>query len=667
MDATSNGHAKPPATTIQEAQAQLDNLQAQLTIKQVARCQKLLESSQVWDSWIGAYSDQLDIVRDAGQFLVPVSTPYDRRWGSNFPFWLNEQQLNLIRAPARILCTTNPHAIGLLTGLTSYIVGQGFTYRAAGKPGQTSDDGLVDAVQDEIDEFMEANEWSELEQELFWRSREDGEYFLRFFSRNGRLIVRTIEPEQVWQPPGSMQDEWSYGIQTDPEDVQSIVAYHASYLAGPGDHHGKMGEIIPAAEVHHHKENVKRTIKRGLTDFAFSTHEALEIADKLRRNLGEGAAVQAAIAGIRQHDQSSTSQVTAFANALTDFTRTDAVTGRNQNMAKIAPGTFLDMNKGQVFIAPPGAANALAHVEVLGALLRSAGVRWNAPQWLASADSGDAAFASSLTEESPFVKTGERKQQSYKRHWLQIIEHAVEVAIEENRLPTDTLDRVEIQCEAPTVQTRNKLEEAQENQIKAAAGVLSVQTWSQQDGLDYEQEQLNREEFNDRTGGQGDPLPLPDATGGDGALSGAGSGKPPKTPTAESLHEGKDASGHDHDTLGRFGSGGGGSPKKKDDVKQGTKGNADIHAKAADASKTWISRAKELPVKVWERAKTIARDKYAKLEARYGRPTALAIMGAGIVGTAIPIPGATLVATAPIVGVAEIYLRPVSTSTRTCA
>ena len=85
----------------------------------------------------------------------------------------------------------------------------------------------------------------------------------------------------------------------------------------------------------------------------------------------------------------------------------------------------------------------------------------------------------------------------------------------------------------------------------------------------------------------------------------------------------------------------------------GQSSGGDAHSKASE----WVGLAKRLPAKTWERAKAKAKEKYSKLEARYGRKLAIAILAAGIAGTATPLPGGGLVAAAPILAVAEMYVR----------
>lgn len=62
-----------------------------------------------------------------------------------------------------------------------------------------------------------------------------------------------------------------------------------------------------------------------------------------------------------------------------------------------------------------------------------------------------------------------------------------------------------------------------------------------------------------------------------------------------------------------------------------------------------------LPPAIWHRLSHAVRTKYELLERRYGRATAVAIVAAGVVGSAVPLPGTGLVAVAPVIGLAELH------------
>lgn len=497
-----NGTLSNPREQLRDARAEMKLLEAQLRLRSLRETKRLLEGwvgtrddFQFGDPWERYRNDQLSLT---GPRMF--ATINDRRQGRNYPIFQTEEELAQLRAPARILCSTNHYAIGLLNGLTSYTIGTGFTYRAVPKnKGLKKTDESV-LAQRVIDEFVEESVWGELEQELFWRSREDGEFFLRIFPQSDSLPeVRTVEPEQVRQPPGETQDDWSFGIRTDPDDIQKPLEYFVSYFDNIQD-----GDFVDPDDMIHCKVNTKRSIKRGLTDFAFSTADSLDVADRLRKALGEGAAIQAAIAEIVQYESATNTQVQSLIDSQKEYSRTSPVTGRTTAYERIPAGTRRHIPKGMTYVAPPGATNIPGYVEALQACLRGAGVRWNAPEWLASADASNNNFASSLTAESPFVLSVLRAQAIYKRLFKKVLMRVLELV-----LGADLVKQVEIQVEAPPVESRDRLAEAQTDQIYVGMGVKSVQTTQQEQGLDSDQENQNRETYAERFGTPGMGLEMP--------------------------------------------------------------------------------------------------------------------------------------------------------------
>jgi hypothetical protein len=62
-----------------------------------------------------------------------------------------------------------------------------------------------------------------------------------------------------------------------------------------------------------------------------------------------------------------------------------------------------------------------------------------------------------------------------------------------------------------------------------------------------------------------------------------------------------------------------------------------------------------VPPAVWHKVSGAVATRYRGLESRYGRPTAIAILSAGIVGTAVPLPGTSILAMAPFIALAELH------------
>jgi hypothetical protein len=204
------------------------------------------------------------------------------------------------------------------------------------------------------------------------------------------------------------------------------------------------------------------------------------------------------------------------------------VTQKQTDYQTLQSGSFLDIPKGMNYVAPPGAANSTAHLEIFQSLLRSAGNRHNAPEWLVSADASNNNYASSLTAESPFLRNCLRLQSFYKRPFLRVVAAALKNAAMAGRLPGNICDLIDLTATPPSLETRDKGAEAAANQIYATMGVKSVPTIAHELGLDWEAELLNQQEYQQESGNAG-PLPTdPDSLGPDEDLP------PTAPPTPES-------------------------------------------------------------------------------------------------------------------------------------
>jgi predicted double-glycine peptidase len=232
-------------------------------------------------------------------------------------------------------------------------------------------------------------------------------------------------------------------------------------------------------------------------------------------------------------------------DAVANFTRTNPDTLQTENIQKFEVGA-VDIPMGMEYKEPPTAHNAAAHVEILLACLRGAGRRWQCPDWIIAGDASNNNLASSLVANDPFVLRIKRNQRDHKEINKQSAMIAVRNKIEklgaltvrvkkkgvltEETYTWKDIDRlVDIQVEAPSPESRNKLEEAQLDQIYSMIQVKSVQTIQQDLGLDTEQERINFDEQREQMGPAPGALPLP----GDAPGKEAGN-QPPGQPSQES-------------------------------------------------------------------------------------------------------------------------------------
>ncbi len=434
---------------------------------------RLLEAfDQLWDSFV----DPADAVDDAD------GTAWNRLGGgllsgsaSGMPYG-DEQQLAQIRDQCRALAVSNEFAINGHENRISYIVGSGHTYRAVSARGQDAEP-LAREVQAVIDEFIRLNRWQQRQQEIVHRKDRDGECFLRLFpTADGMVRVRFVEPAQVAAPSARMSDpSASFGVQTDPEDVETVVGYWID------------GRLIDAAEIQHRKANVDANVKRGLPLF-FPVRKNLRRAEKLLRNMSVVSEIQSAIAVIRKHRAATSAGLEQFVAGQADLSVTSAATGRTSHFQRYAPGTILDAVAGTEYEFPAAGIDAGRYVTVLQAELRAIASRLVMPEFMLSSDASNANYSSTMVAEGPAVKMFERLQHDMLADDVELLWRVVHHAVDCGRLPAEAISTVDLRGIPPRLAVRDRLKDAQADQILVRNGAMSAQTMAMRHGLDPEQE-----------------------------------------------------------------------------------------------------------------------------------------------------------------------------------
>jgi hypothetical protein len=334
-------------------------------------------------------------------------------------------------------------------------------------------------MQKVLDHYQFENRWQLRQQEIVRRVDRDGEAFLRFFvDHEGVTRVRFIEPDQVTTPNARANDpSASFGIQTDPRDVENIFGYYVD------------GEFVDAGEVQHRRANVDFNVKRGLPLYT-PVRKNLRRAEKLLRNMSVVAEIQSAIALIRKHRGASRNGIEQFVADQADATTTNG-SGRARHYTQYGPGTILDAPAGLEYDFPTKGLDAASFVAILQAELRSIAARLVMPEFMFTSDASNSNYASTLVAEGPAMKMFERLQATQIEQDRAVMWRVVENAIVAGRLPAEVREACEIQIIPPSLLVRDQLRQAQVDRIAFESGVLSRQTWSQHLGLDYDQEQKN--------------------------------------------------------------------------------------------------------------------------------------------------------------------------------
>lgn len=494
------------------AENRLAALQAGVEATALERTRTLIESPQpVPVPW--AEYPQFD---EFNQWPSAYERPYywssldDRTEGRYLPYYETDQDLKRMRASARKLQALFPVAEGALESLTNYIIGSGYEFTAVAK--QSGAESLAASIQRVIDRFLDINDFSgELDREIHDRTRVDGEAFPTLYpdERAGEVLIDVIEPDNILQPArpeplermlglGHKLSYWYLGVHTlhcqqrKRDHAEQPLGYHAVF-----DRHGEQWDYLPASRVEHIKRNVGRTGRHGASDFLIVQRD-LESEAKIRRNTAEGVAILAAIVMVRQHPEGVTKssiESMVASNATASYERQTQNSSRTTSVEQTRPGTVKDIPYGMnATLGPLGTLRSPVYIEVAQYLLRIIGHRWNMPEYLVSGDASNANYSSTLVAESPFVKAREHDQKEYARHFRRLIWKALRLyhgmrVFGRGLSWQQITGSIEIKVDYPAVASRDKLQQAQVNQVLSDAGIMSKRTWAVQSDLDYDEEQ----------------------------------------------------------------------------------------------------------------------------------------------------------------------------------
>lgn len=431
-----------------------------------ARALAALESVDYWDRYIDPRDRYMD--PGSGELWSPVGTGGDRNGAPPSPLVRDLADLARVRGTCRRLAALNPYAISAHQNRQSYIVGTGLTWTVSAKDSDSpAGKSAAKRAQGVLDDFLLSESWAEYEEEFVLRADRDGEVFLRFYGTEFRIE----EPEDC-TPPDARAEAAPWGVEHAVGDAQKVVGYYFG------------GKLVPAAQVEHLKFNVDRNVDRGLPTF-YPGRVHLDRALKLLRNLSILAQVQAAFAVIRRWDPSAMrkSQAEALRANSADWSRTSSVTGKTEYHQRLpGGGVMIDVPNLVEYQFPQAGSPVEPFIEVLRAELRTVAAMTNQPEFMFSADANQAHYSSSVVAQGPAHKRFSRDQARVAR----FEERALWRVIPERDRPL-----VRLTWDAPPIAPLDAKEETERNAILEEHGVLSVETWSAREDLDYEAEQAS--------------------------------------------------------------------------------------------------------------------------------------------------------------------------------
>jgi hypothetical protein len=456
-----------------EIQDEIARRQGVLLLGQLDRMQ---EAMGAWDNWVSPREPYYDDPTGEIWHGTGGADPDDVSSG-----FQSEEELALARRATRVLAMENGYAQSGHKNRRNYVVGTGHKYRATSKDPDKPADELVSEVQTVIDAFADRNDWYTRQGENQWRLDRDGEVFLRFFVTRDGLIVRTIEPGQIFQSHGEETD--TFGIKTDPSDVEDVKGYWVDE------------EFVPASVIQHRKANVDKNVKRGCPTFWPVRHD-LDRAYKLLRNMTVVTTTQASIAMIRKIGNVSKDALGSFISGKVDHESISRISGKTEQYEDFTrPGRILTQRGGMEYEFPIVGVNASEMVGVLDAELRCIASCLVMPEWMFAANARNNNMASSIVAGSPAYRNFESLQHEMMEDDEKILWLELQLAVRQSRISAtieQIREAVEIHCTPPTIENLDPESRTKKNQILKLEGILSPQTWSEMEGLDYDTEQQNR-------------------------------------------------------------------------------------------------------------------------------------------------------------------------------
>ena len=106
------------------------------------------------------------------------------------------------------------------------------------------------------------------------------------------------------------------------------------------------------------------------------------------------------------------------------------------------------------------------------------------PEFMLTSDASNASYASTMVAEGPAVRMFQRLQYELVDDDLQVMERVVAAAAAAGRLPREAAETVEISAVPPSLAVRDRLREAQADQILVRAGAMSPETMARRHGVE---------------------------------------------------------------------------------------------------------------------------------------------------------------------------------------
>lgn len=410
----------------------------------------------------------------------------------------SETDVEEMQEQANSIYYKNPLARGIIETLVNFVVGKECKIIAL------DEDPKVQAY---WDKFCRVNDFDKKSKEIVRRTLRDGEPFIRFFEPGETADVqkiRFVEPSEIKDSTNTH----SYGIETDPGDVEKVLNYHRTFEKDKV----QTPEVIPADDIIHEKINVDSNVKRGVSFFvgiaSYITKYKGWLDDRIVLNkIRTAHNLIVKVTGISPKTYA----------AKFDDTTGKTTSGGTPKKKMPKSGSVLIANQGVDYEFKGLNIHASDTKDDGRAILLMIVVGTNLAEYMVTGDASNANYSSTMVAESPAVKAFEAWQDTFGKVFQKIYRKVISYGIEHGALPENskktitTFDKekgVEVteeeevetsrdcQVDFPILIHRDVKDEHESLQIARLNGWVSDRTASGKLGYDYdeEQDQLAREE-----------------------------------------------------------------------------------------------------------------------------------------------------------------------------
>lgn len=420
-------------------------------------------------------------------FRTSWSLAYTRP-GELATVFINETMRRMVVAASRAFCRMNPYWIAAKNARIAYNVGQGHTYSVISRvPGKPVDKDLQRKVMDEVQKFCKVNQWRKRQAEKVTRGDRDGEFFLRKYRNDEVLRVRFVEPMAV-QTPGGMSEAdgvW-FGIkfnQNNYEEPEGYFIRQFNFDGGPltADQEVAWSRMIEAKDIQHRKYNVDLSAPRGVPT-TYALRNVLTQAMTTATSMARQVEIRSRIAMIVKQVNATLGQIQPLLQR-NRATQIVGAGGQMLNAFNYKPGTILNTNDQRTYEFPSPNLETDKQVMSVKTDVSMACAALGFADFVLSGDS-KSNFASALVKEGPMDKAVSCTQAELIEDDIEILEDAIQHAADAGRLDAGVLEQIAINAEPPNIIVRNRIAEAQADEILIRSGAMSTETMAERHGLD---------------------------------------------------------------------------------------------------------------------------------------------------------------------------------------